>query len=334
MLIRGNLHQIVVAAVLLSLAAGLLPLPGANAASSYQAAVGNPPVSKIIFLPSIQSGVAGGSPAPNPSGDPVLMAAGDIARCGSPGAGETAALIEKVTSAAIAAIGDTAYNQGTPTQFTDCYTPTWGPFKSRTHPAVGNHEYMTSGASGYFGYFGSAAGSPKKGYYSYNLGDWHIIVLNSNCSQVGGCKTDTPQETWLKADLAAHPTQCTLAYWHHPLFSSGEHGNNTYVQPFWQDLYAAGAELALDGHDHDYERFAPMDPNGGLDNAKGIREFVVGTGGANFRPFYSVKPNSQVRIADQYGVLKLTLHPNSYTWQFIDATNGTVIDSGSTACHS
>ena len=154
-----------------------------------------------------------------------------------------------------------------------------GAHKSRTKPAPGNHEYNTSGATGYYGYFGAAAGDPKQGYYSYDLGSWHIVVLNSNCSQVGGCGAGSPQETWLRQDLAAHPTSCTLAYWHHPRFSFGEHGNDTATQALWQALYDNGAEIVLSGHDHNYQRWSPQTPSGTTDATRGIREFVVGTGG-------------------------------------------------------
>ncbi|MCL4560170.1 MAG: DNRLRE domain-containing protein [Chloroflexi bacterium] len=278
-------------------------------------------------------------PAPTPvptqpasGGDAVLVGAGDIARCDATGDEATAALINKI-SGKVMAIGDTAYTAGTPTQFTDCYNPSWGQFKSRTSPAVGNHEYGTSGASGYFNYFGAAAGPSGKGYYSYDLGSWHVVVLNSECSHVGGCGAGSVEETWLKADLAAHPNACTLAYWHEPRYSSGEHGNNTGMQTFWQDLYNAGAELVLSGHDHDYERFAPMNASGSVDNAKGVRQIVVGTGGGNLRAFGAVQANSQVRIANVYGVLKLTLHAGSYDWQFIPVAGQTASDSGSAVCH-
>ena len=231
-------------------------------------------------------------------------------------------------------LGDTAYESGSTADFKSCYGPSWGQVKDRTQPAVGNHEYQTPKAAGYFAYFGAAAGDPSKGYYSYDLGSWHLIVLNSNCSQVGGCQNGSPQETWLKSDLAAHSNLCTLAYWHHPRFSSGEHGNFLGVQDLWNDLYASGAELVLNGHDHDYERFAPQDPNGNLDLANGIREFVVGTGGKSERNLAGVPiQNSKITFTGVYGVLKLTLNPTSYDWQFIPVAGSNASDSGSGMCH-
>ncbi len=264
--------------------------------------------------------------------DAILLAAGDIARCGSNGDVQTAAIIQKYPSAAVAPLGDNAYESGTSTEYATCYNPSWGAFKNRTYPSVGNHDYLTTGASGYFGYFGAAAGSPSKGYYSYNLGAWHIIVLNSYCSKAGGCTSSSAQGSWLKSDLAAHPTTCALAYWHHPYFSSGEWGDNTYMQPLVQILYNAGVEIMLAGHDHDYERFAPQDPSGNLDSSRGIVQFVSGTGGSNNTPWTVVQPNSLVRQNTSFGVLKLTLHASSYDWQFIPVS-GSFKDSGTANCH-
>jgi Glycosyl hydrolase family 99/Calcineurin-like phosphoesterase len=265
-------------------------------------------------------------------GDPVVVAAGDIASCSSPGDEQTAALLSDL-SGTVLTLGDNAYESGTLTEFNNCYNPTWGQFKDRTYPSVGNHEYKTSGAAGYFSYFGSAAGDPQKGYYSYDIGTWHIIVINSNCSEIGGCDTKSPQFTWLTADLAAHPALCTLAYWHHPLFSSGLHGNDGAVKPIWQALYNAGVELVLNGHDHDYERFAPQDPNGVADAINGIREFVVGTGGKDLRSIGDPISNSEMQNDSTWGVLRLTLHSGGYDWNFIPVTGETFTDSGSGICH-
>ncbi|MGH2416500.1 MAG: metallophosphoesterase family protein, partial [Microcystaceae cyanobacterium] len=225
------------------------------------------------------------------------------------------------------------YPAGALSDFNTSYDPTWGRVKEIAHPVVGNHEYGTSGASGYFSYLGTAAGDPKKGYYSYDVGRWHLIALNSNCQEVGGCGVGSPQEKWLKADLAAHPAKCTLAYWHHPRFSSALHGNNRAYDAFWQDLYAAGAEIVLNGHDHDYERFASQTPSATADSKRGIREFVVGTGGKSLYPFLQVQPNSEVRDNETYGVLKLTLHSNGYSWQFMPVKGKTFTDSGRGVCH-
>jgi hypothetical protein len=264
--------------------------------------------------------------------DPVVLAAGDIASCSSSGDQQTASLINNIAGTVIT-LGDNAYEAGTTSQFNNCYDPTWGQQKTRTFPSVGNHEYLTKNAAGYFGYFGAAAGDPQKGYYSYDLGAWHIVVINANCSQVGGCGANSPQGQWLSADLAAHPSLCTMAYWHQPRFSSGEHGNDTEMVPIWQILYNAGADLVLNGHDHDYERFAPQNPSGSADPVQGIREFVVGTGGKGLRPIISTIANSEVHNDNTLGILKLTLHPAGYDWQFIPVAGKTFTDSGSGSCH-
>lgn len=234
---------------------------------------------------------------------------------------------------AVLVLGDVQYEDGTLTKYRQSYDLSWGRLKSITRPAVGNHEYLTAGASGYFDYFGAVAGDRTKGYYSYDIGAWHIIVLNSNCSQVGGCGAGSSQETWLKADLAAHPTMCTLAYWHHPKFSSGQHGNSSSYDVFWKDLYAAGVEIVLNGHDHIYERFAPQNPGGGAD-PNGIQQFIVGTGGKNHTSIVSIQPNSAARNTDTYGFLKLTLRPTSYDWQFVPEPGKTFTESGARNCFS
>jgi len=278
--------------------------------------------------------------------DPVIAAAGDIA-C-SPtstnfngGNGTADACHMKATSnllvntnlSAVLPLGDLQYETGKRSAFQQSYNSSWGRVKAITHPAVGNHEYATANAKGYYNYFGAAASDPSQGYYSYDIGSWHIIALNSNCPEVGGCGVGSPQEQWLKADLKAHPNACTLAYWHHPRFSSGEHGNDSNYDTFWKDLYAARAEIVLNGHDHDYERFAPQSPDAKPDATRGIREFVVGTGGKSHYKFVSIQPNSEVRNSDTYGVLKLTLHSKSYNWNFVPEVGKTFTDSGSGSCY-
>lgn len=274
--------------------------------------------------------------------DPILAAAGDIAICPADAAEATARLLDglfppgaPLESGFVAALGDNAYERGTPGEYAACYEPTWGRHRARTRPAVGNHEYMTPGAQGYYAYFGAAAGDPARGYYSYDLGSWHVVVLNSNCLEVGGCQAGSPQEAWLRADLAAHPTTCTLAYWHHPLFSSGSvHGNNAFMHDVWRTLEDLGADLVLTGHEHNYERFAPQDAEGRPDPARGIREFVVGTGGHDRLYEFGVpRPNSEVRATGTYGVLKLTLHTRGYEWQFLPTAGSSFADTGSGACH-
>jgi len=280
--------------------------------------------------------------------DPVLVGAGDIASCGRTGDEATASLLEGINGT-VATLGDNAYESGTALEFSDCYGPSWGrlSLKPRTMPSVGNHEYYTAGASGYFGYFGDAASPTEpgckvncKGYYSYDLGSWHVVVLNSNCDKVGGCGAGSPQEVWLRNDLQDHPSACTAAYFHHPRFSSSGIGNNSAMGPFWKALYEAGAEVVLNGHAHNYERFAPQTPDGQLDQAQGIREFVVGTGGRSLNKFVTpYQNNSEVRLTDDsfpagnYGVIKLTLYPTGYDWQFIPQTGQTFTDTGSAACH-
>jgi acid phosphatase type 7 len=291
--------------------------------------------------------VTSASPTPPPGADPVIAAAGDIA-CDptdanyNGGAGSksychelaTARLITSGGYDRVFALGDEQYADATLDKFQTSYDPSWGQFKSKTVPVPGNHEYLDGNADGYYSYFGAAAGDPTKGYYSFNLGTWHVIVLNGECSYVGGCGAGTPQETWLRADLASHPSTCTLAMWHEPRFASGSGGDTgTGFTTFWTDLYNAGAELLLNGHIHDYERFAPQTPNGTADNARGIREFVVGTGGKSLVGFDRSLPNSQVRNANTYGVLKLTLHPGSYDWQFVHEQGKNFTDSGTTSCH-
>ena len=261
----------------------------------------------------------------------VMVGAGDIAHCSTTTDEATAKLLDGI-SGTVFTLGDNVYNSGTSAEFANCYNPTWGRHKARTKPSVGNHEYLTSGASGYFNYFGAAAGDPKKGYYSYDRGDWHVIVLNSNCSQVP-CAEPAAQDTWLRADLANHPNKCTLAYFHAPLYSSGQHGNSTSVRPFWEALYKANADVVLSGHDHDYERFAPQNPYGAFDSARGIREFVVGTGGTYLRPFGTIKANSVSRNATTHGVLKLTLNSGGYAWKFVPVAGKTFTDSGTASCH-
>jgi hypothetical protein len=271
------------------------------------------------------------SPPPS-SGDPVLVGAGDIANCGTAGDEATASLLDGITGT-VMAIGDTAYPDGTASDYTNCYQPSWGRHKARTRPATGNHEYHTSGAAGYFNYFGASAGDPTKGYYSFDLGNWHVVALNSNCSVVS-CSAGSTQEQWLRNDLAASTKPCTVAYWHHPRYTSGSsHGPNTSVKPLYQALYDNNAEAIVTGHNHQYERFAPMDANGALDTARGIRNFTAGMGGTGLGGFGTIQPNSEARNSSTWGVLKLTLHANSYDWQFVPEAGKTFTDSGTTACH-
>ncbi|NUT32341.1 MAG: DNRLRE domain-containing protein [Hamadaea sp.] len=275
----------------------------------------------------------GPSPSPSvstspPSGDPVLVGAGDIASSGS-GDSATAALLDGI-SGTVFTMGDNAYPDGTASNFSTYYEPTWGRHKARTRPAPGNHDYHTSGATGYYGYFGTNAGPSGRGYYSYDLGNWHVVSLNSEISMSAG----SAQEQWLRADLAASTKPCTLAYWHKPRFTSGaNHAPNTSTGPLVQALYDYNADVIVTGHNHHYERFAPMNPSGAADSSRGIRHFVAGMGGASLYSFGTIQPNSQIRNNNTFGVLKFTLHAGSYTWQFVPEAGKTFTDSGTTACH-
>ena len=257
----------------------------------------------------------------------TLVGAGDIADCDSRGAEATAELLDSIPGI-VFTLGDNAYPSGTAQQFASCYQPTWGRHRSRTRPAPGNHDYLTPGASGYFGYFGANAGDSTKGYYSYDLGSWHIVVVNS----VIATTPSSAQIAWLQNDLASHPAMCTLAYWHYSLFSSGMYAVPA-MRTTWRVLYDAGADVVLAGHDHFYERFRPQSPDGVFDSARGIREFVVGTGGDEHQPFVTIAPNSEVRNNKTFGVLKLSLYADRYHWEFVPAAGGTFSDSGSALCH-
>ena len=278
--------------------------------------------------------------AVKPADPQVLVGAGDIASCASlAGASATAKLIEQIPGTVFAA-GDLAYDHGTAEEFRGCYNPTWGKFKDRTRPTPGNHEYYSQGGQPYFAYWGKQAGPAGKGYYSYDLGNWHVVVLNTNCDApgVGGCGAGSEQEKWLKEDLAQHPDSCIVAYGHHALYSSGllrKHALHPELRDLWRDLYAAHANLMLAGHEHSYERFSPQDPEGNLDTENGIREIVVGTGGRSHDPLGMALPNSDVRNADTFGVLKLTLWPEKYAWEFIPVNGAEGFhDYGEGTCHN
>src|SRR5918992_3928460 len=272
------------------------------------------------------------APPAQPTAAVTLYAAGDIAGCAWTTDEQTGDLLEARTGP-IAALGDTVYNDGTPAEYVGCYEPAWGLVKARTRPAVGNHEYRTPGATGYYGYFGAAAGDPSQGYYSYDVGTWHVVVLNSNCTFVS-CAAGSAQDEWLRAELAASEAQCTLAYWHHPRFSSGHHGNDPSVAPFWDALYEYGADLVLNGHDHNYERFAPQRPDAVADPAFGIRQIIVGTGGAHLRTAGPTPAaNSELFATGTHGVLELALGEGTYTWSFVPVPGGTLADGGSGTCH-
>ncbi len=266
---------------------------------------------------------------PPPSGsDPIVLATGDSRTGCNSGATATANLLSQYPSSTLLLFNGDATDTGALSQFTDCFNTTFGKYKSQIRPVPGNHEYGTSGASGYFTYYGAQAKPQGQSYYSFNTGAWHIVALNTEID----VSATSAQLTWLKNDLAANRTQCTLAYWHEPRWSSGNHGNNTFVSALWQVLYDNNVDLIFNGHDHDYERFAPQNPAGAADNARGMRQFVIGTAGAPPYSFSSTQANSQVRMSGQYGAVQFTLHPSSYDWKWVGAT-GSFTDTGSTACH-
>lgn len=293
------------------------------------------------------SGVAGGSgsasgragsstssTAPPPA---TLLAVGDIATCES---SDDEAVAELVASrpGPVLLLGDLVYPVGSAEHFGRCFDPAWGPLRERLRPAPGNHDFFDRGATGYFGYFGDDAGPAGKGWYSFSVGRWHVVALNSNCGAygVGGCAAGSEQERWLRADLASPPAaeaRCTLAFWHHPRFSSGAlHGSDPATAALWAALADAGADVVLVGHEHHYERFAPLDPTGQVDEERGIRQFVVGTGGRSHYGFDDPLPGSEVRESGTYGALELTLHADRYEWRFLPVEGGEFTDEGEGRC--
>jgi hypothetical protein len=306
-------------------------------------------IQPVIFEGESQPRGATNLPQISPEGtptvtDPILVGAGDIAACTQDNDEQTALLLDQVVAAGLAAgaetvvftAGDNAYENGTLEDYEQCYGPTWGRHKDRTRPATGNHEYATGNADGHFQYFGAAAGSPGQGYYSFDLGSWHIVVLDTgdHC-QIVSCAVGSPQEQWLRADLAAHPSVCTLAIWHDPLFTSGPRpASARYLIPLWRALYDYGADVIVNGHEHNYERFNKLTGDGLLDSAYGIRQFVVGTGGNGFRSFEGLRTaHSEAANDATYGVIRLTLHPAAYDWEFIPIAGSTFTDSGTDECH-
>jgi hypothetical protein len=293
------------------------------------ARLGQAPVSSPLPTASAPAATATGSPGATPEssgGEAVLLAVGASGYCGAANADNVGPLAATLPGT-IALLGDIAYDDGSATDFKNCFDPTWGPLRDRLRPAPGNHEYETKSASGYFDYFAAAAGPRGEGWYSYDLGAWHLIALNSECGAIeGGCEgKDSAELAWLVADLAAHPAQCTLAYWHHPRYSSGRHGDDDMTDALWAALSDAGADLILEGHDHDYERMSAVD---------GIRSFVVGTGGRSLYTWPgSPGPHTEVRNNDTYGLLELTLRPTDFSWRFVPVAGGTFTDTGTAACH-
>lgn len=273
------------------------------------------------------------APAATPNGaaeeSVVLVGAGDIANCEVGDGHMATGLALDTIPGTIFTMGDHAYPSGSQKSFDECYNLSWGRHKARTRPSIGNHDVKTKNGKAYFDYFGEAAGPRGLGYYSYKLGAWHIIALNSNIDM----NRKSKQLKWLRENLAENPSTCTLAYWHVPLFSSGGHGNAPeLILDTWQVLYEAGVDVVVNGHDHDYERFAAQDPKGKPDPQRGIRQFVVGTGGAGVYAFKDVANNSEVRQNKSYGVIKFTLHPDRYDWEFVTAKGKAFEDKGTGQC--
>ncbi len=328
-----------VAAGLMLVAAGLmrtLPRPGGG-----DVAAGSPPIvasagpsSRPAASPSVSS-----APSPSPSRsafsspDPVLVGAGDIARCDTSDDEATAALLARLPGI-VFTLGDTAYDAASEAELRDCYGPSWGRFLERTRfAAAGNHEYGSRDAAPFRTFFGRAAERDGVTWFGEDVGAWHVIVLDANCDALGdGCDPDSPQLRWLREDLAASRARCTLALWHQPRFSSGMHGNDPSVGPFWDALYAAGADLVVNGHDHDYERFRPQDPSGTPDRERGITQLVVGTGGGDLRDFGPPAANTAVRSNIAHGVLELTLRPSGWAFRFV-SVDGSFSDQGTGTCH-
>jgi len=283
-------------------------------------------------------GGCGGGSAPEDAGSSpavTLLAAGDIAECDGDGDEQTAAIIEQYPDATVATLGDNAYQHGTSEEFDDCYGPSWGRFLDRTMPTTGNHDNATKDAEGYHRYFGDRGGPFDEYYYSYDLGSWHVVVLNSDCWRVDGCDEGDPQIEWLRADLEDHRTKCTLAYWHRPPFSSGRYGDEEdteRVRPLWQAVVDGGVDLVLAGHEHSYERFVPMDAEGRAD-PDGTRLIIAGTGGGNLRPYENPPlPTTAVRNGDTWGVLRLSLGAGGYDWTFLPVAGKTFTDAGTGVC--
>jgi 3',5'-cyclic AMP phosphodiesterase CpdA len=301
------------------------------AACAEPASSSAPPTPTLSPMPSATpaatlEGTASASATPAP--DPVLIAAGDIASCDLGGDAQTATLIDGLEGTVLA-LGDLAYPAGSDATYRDCYGPTWGAFLDRTHPVVGNHDLQADGGAAYHRYFGDRAGTPGEGWYSFDIGDWHVVVLNSNCELIA-CGPGSPQNDWLTADLADSSAQCTLAAMHHPRFSSGPHGDYAPVAPLWEALDAADADLLLVAHDHLYERFAPQS-SAGVAATDGLRQITAGTGGYTLYAADRVAPNSELIIDNALGVQALTLHVDSYEWSFI-GVDGAELDSGSADC--
>jgi len=295
---------------------------------------------QVIVSVTNQMGATGDGSVTVSATSPIILAAGDIGDCTRLGDDSTAMLLDTLVGVVVP-LGDDAYENGTLDEYNRCYAPTWGRQEARTRPIPGNHDYNTPGAPGYYGYFGAAAGDPAKGYYSYTLGSWFVIVLNTGTDKPVDYEAGSPQEQWLRSELASHSQECVLAMWHHPRFSTVLGRDSTrflaYTQAIWDALYEYGADLVLNGHDHAYQRFAPQRPDGTRDTAHGIRQIAAGTGGGETLYDWAVNlpagSNMEVRDNQTHGVLKVTLRAGAYDWKFVPASGATFTDSGSGTCH-
>jgi hypothetical protein len=312
-------------------ACGLLAVAACDGSDPAQVVVSSPAPFRTAATATATTATATAATATaaTAAGDPTVVAAGDISGKRIAGQKDTSDLVLRLDPTLVLTLGDQQYNDGALADYRAYYDPTWGRFKAKTRPSPGNHDYGPTGADGYFAYFGTAAKPQGYSYYSFDIGGWHVVSLDSNIARDPG----SAQLEWLRADLAATSKRCVLAYWHAPRFSSGSHhGNDSSVSGFWKDLYTNRADLVLNGHEHNYERFGPQNPQAVADT-QGPREFVVGTGGNGLYPFGSAEPNSQTRLASTFGVLLLVLHPTSYEWKYV-AVSGQVLDRGGPeACH-
>jgi len=305
------------------------PTPDAVASSSIAASVAPSSSARASDVTSSSSPLS--TPTPTRA-DPVLVGAGDIARCDGEGDEATADLLDDIEGT-VFTLGDNVYPAASEETLRDCFGPSWGRHLDRIRPVAGNHDWKDGGIKAFRTYFGKQLPPDGSTWYAYWLGKWRVIVLDSDCAQVDGCDPDSPQGRWLADELATNPARCTVAMFHHPRFSSGdEHGNDRAMDAFWQPLYRAGTDVILNGHEHDYERFAPQDPEGNEDRERGIRQFVVGTGGGELRGFDDPEPNSELRANVAFGVLALTLHDGSYEWRF-HAADHDFADAGFAHCH-
>jgi hypothetical protein len=328
--LRGSYDVPVTEAPQTGAAAGTRPPIGRPTGAATGVAPDRPPRAAAAAPPPVTHAQSATSPTTSTA---TLLVAGDIATCKSTADEATARLLDRLPGT-IVAIGDLAYPDGSWADFRNCYDPSWGRHAARTRPVIGNHEYKTGSPAAWLAYFHGQGPAAGRTWYAFDAGSWRVYVLDSDCTEIGGCSRSSSEGRWLAADLAANQRACSIAFMHHPRFSSGRHGNNVSVAPLWRMLYDARAELVVSGHDHDYERFALLAPDGRRAPGRGIREFVVGTGGAPLRAFrYPAGPDSQARNSHSHGILQLDLGPRGYTWRFRAVGGSGFTDAGHAGCH-